>query len=379
MGQGGAARPNSHDRQDFGPLIPLARALADLMARTRPIEPRSLPIGETAGRVLAAPVQAPAAVPPQSIALRDGWAVAGENVVGASSYSPVVVAHPAWVEAGQLMPAGTDAVLPPDGVSPHGAFAEVVADAAPGEGIRRVGEDAPSGAILRPAGERMRASDIAVALGAGVGQALVRVSRLRILSLPRPGLSDAAGELVTRFAEAAGAAVERVELPSRDAGVIAAALKDDGADVIVILGDAGREDEAAEALAAYGSLIAHGVALRPGETSGCGLVGSMPVVLVPGRLEAALAATLMLVLPCLDHLMDAAPRQPMLAGPLTRKVASGVGVTEMVLVRRTAQGLEPLAVGDLTLAAIGETEAWFAIPADSEGFAAGATVPAFLL
>jgi molybdopterin biosynthesis enzyme len=108
------------------------------------------------------------------------------------------------------------------------------------------------------------------------------------------------------------------------------------------------------------------------------VVGATPAILVPGFIDAVLAAMLML-LPCLDHLMGAAPRLPCLAGPLTRKVSSAIGMSEIVLLRRVGEGLEPLAAGDLTLAAIAGADAWLAVPPDSEGYAAGETVGAFLL
>jgi molybdopterin biosynthesis enzyme len=186
--------------------------------------------------------------------------------------------------------------------------------------------------------------------------------------------------LVGTLAAAAGARIERILLPSRDAATIAAAQGHD-ADLVVTVGGTGfgREDHAGEALAASGSLIAHGIALRPGETAGCGMGGETPVLLVPGRLDAAFAATHALVLPCIDRLSGARPHEPPLSGPLTRKIASAVGMTEIVLLRRAGSALEPVAVGDLTLAAIGAAEAWLAVPPDSEGYAAGATVAAFLL
>jgi molybdopterin biosynthesis enzyme len=341
-----------------------------------------MPLQQAEGRVLAEPIRSPAPVPAQATALRDGWAVAASDVVGATSYAPVpLAAPPTWVETGEPMPAGTDAVLPPDAVIDSRGHAEIVADAAPGENVRRAGADAARGVILRAAGERVRPSDIAVACAAGVNQVLVREARARILSLPGPAALEITADFVARVAEAAGAAVEQVGLQSRDVDTIAGAAMEAASDLVLIVGGTGlgRHDHAAAALAACGSLITHGIALRPGETSGCGVLGTTPAILVPGRIEAALAATLMLVLPCLDHLMGATPRQPSLSGPLTRKVSSAVGLTEIVLLRGTGAGLEPLAAGDLTLAAIGTADGWLAVPPESEGFAAGETIRAFLL
>jgi len=375
-------RPAQPNGQAPGPLISIEQALVELLAHTRPLDPHEIPMETAENRVLAEPLRSPAAVPPHAIALRDGWAVSAGDVVGASSYAPISVAgRLAWIETGQILPLGTDTVLPPDAVAQQGGFAQILMDAAPGEGVRRPGEDCASGAILREAGERVGAIDRTAALAIGVTRVRVREARVRVVSLPRSAAPDATGELVACFVHKAGASVERLDLPSRDAGAVEGALIESDADLTIVVGGTGRghDDHAAEALAARGSLIAHGIALRPGETSGCGIVGSTPVILLPGRLEAALAATLMLVLPCLDHLMGAAPRRALLSGPLTRKVASGVGITDVVLLRSTGEALEPLAVGDLTLAAVVGADAWLAVPALKEGFAAGETVAALLL
>jgi molybdopterin biosynthesis enzyme len=363
-------------------LIPLERALADLRAAIRPVAPQMMPPHQARGCVLAAPIQVAGPVPPEAIALRDGWAVAASDVVGASSYSPIFpAAPPPWIETGQVLPMGTDSVLPPDGFSARNGLPEIIAAIAPGEGVRYAGGDVAAGAVLREAGERVRPADVALALAAGIDRISVRQARVQILSLPGPAILDATGELVANLVEAAGGVPERVHLPSRDGASIGAAVRRQDGNLMVVIGGTGfgREDHAAEALAGAGSVMAHGIALRPGETAGCGVVGTTPIMLVPGRLEAALATMLALGLPCLDHLMGAAPGRPLQSGRLTRKISSQVGVTEIVLLRRHGQGIEPLAVGDLTLAAIAAAEAWLAVPAESEGFARGDTVAAFLL
>jgi len=363
-------------------LMPLERALAELRAATRPVAPQLVPPREGIGHVLAAPLQVTAPLPAKTVALREGWAVAANDVVGASSYSPIFpAAAPPWIETGQVLPMGTDSVLPPDGFSARNGLPEIVAAIAPGEGVRHAGGDAAAGAALREAGERVRPADVALALAACIDRISVRQARVQILSLPGPAVLDATRELVANLVEASGGIPERVHLRSREAASIAAAARKQDGNLMVVIGGTGfgGEDHAAEALADAGSVMAHGIALRPGETAGCGVVGTTPVILVPGRLEAALATMLALGLPCLDHLMGAAPRRPLLSGRLTRKISSQVGMTEIVLLRRQGQDVEPLAVGDLTLAAVAAAEAWLIVPADSEGFARGDTVAAFLL
>jgi molybdopterin molybdotransferase len=360
-----------------GPLVAVETALAGLLEDIAAVAPSDMAVPEAVGRVLAEPIRAAGPIPTHATALRDGWAVTAADVVGASSYTPsLVLQPPPWVDAGDPMPPRTDAVLPPDAVSAGGGRHEIVATAAPGEGVRRAGEDAATGAVLRAPGERLRPRDAAVAIAAGVPRCSIRTARVRILALPG---TEAAADLVARLVTGAGAAAETITASRRDAAEVAAAAARPGADMVVMIGTSspGRPEGYAAALAEAGTVIAHGLALKPGETSGCGRIGRVPAILLPARLDGALAATLSLGLPCLDRLMRATPRRPSRTGRLSRKVSSSLGLLEIVLVRAVEAGLEPIAVGDLPLAAIAAADGWLAVPAGSEGFAPGEAVAAF--
>jgi molybdopterin biosynthesis enzyme len=115
----------------------------------------------------------------------------------------------------------------------------------------------------------------------------------------------------------------------------------------------------------------------------CGFVDaerhSAPIVLLPGRLEETLAAWLMLARPCLDRLAGFTGARPAAAQPLARKIASAPGMVDVALVTSEAHRWKPLAAGDISWAAIAEADAWLAIPAESEGFAAGEIVQAEFL
>jgi molybdopterin biosynthesis enzyme len=59
---------------------------------------------------------------------------------------------------------------------------------------------------------------------------------------------------------------------------------------------------------------------------------------------------------------------------LTRKVASAVGLAQVVPVRRDGDGAEPLTAKYLSFAALARANGWFLIPAESEGYQAGSNV-----
>jgi molybdopterin biosynthesis enzyme len=94
------------------PLTPVEAALAALLESCRPVEPEETPVAEAIGAVLADPLRAPGPVPRRALALRQGWAVNAADIVGASPYAPMPFAGtPAFVQTGDALPPGTDAVL----------------------------------------------------------------------------------------------------------------------------------------------------------------------------------------------------------------------------------------------------------------------------
>jgi hypothetical protein len=65
--------------------------------------------------------------------------------------------------------------------------------------------------------------------------------------------------------------------------------------------------------------------------------------------------------------------------PLARKISSGPGIADVVLLRQIDDHWMPLAVGDLSLQHLAQADAWLAVPGDSEGYAAGHPCAAYLL
>jgi molybdopterin molybdotransferase len=355
-------------------LTPLAEVLATVDSDVKPVTPRTLDVALAAGRTLAADAVAPAR-PSASLALQDGWALAADDTLGAGGYAPVLLMHtPQRVEAGQPMPVGTDSVAPFDAVKVSKGRAEALVTVNPGDGVLPAGGDSDPGIPLRHAGDRLRITDLAALDCAGRARVTVREPRIRVVPLRGNGIIIAAARLVASDIERRGGAA-RLDDASRDFGGV---LASESADAIVAIGGtgSGRNDASAQTLAREGRLAVHGMALTPGETAALGFVGPRPVLLLPGRLDAALSVWLVVGRRVLDRLAASKMKENEPAETLTlaRKVTSTVGLAELVPVRRNGDTAEPLATKYLPLSALTRSDGWILVPADSEGYSAGSPV-----
>ncbi|WP_407166407.1 molybdopterin-binding protein [Bradyrhizobium sp. ORS 111] len=358
-------------------LTPLDVALAALLRDITPVEPTALPLAD-ALRCVAAEMPPLRAHPSRDVAVHDGWAMRANDLVGASSYAPLpLAAAPVWVEAGQAMPGATDCVVDADAVDISGPLAQVLAEAIPGQGVRRAGGDLADGRTLMEAGRPVRPRDLLLARTAGLERLRVRRPQLRIVNSPG-GMVTA--PFIAEVARSAGADVVCVDATGRDAAAIASALDADGCDLLITIGGSGvgRSDATVTALAARAEVIAYGIALQPGRTTAVARIDATPVIALPGAPDQAFAAWWAVGVPVLDHLSGRRPRE-MLALPLARKIASSVGIAEVVLLARQQDTWMTLAIGELSLEAIARAEAVLIVPGAAEGFAAGTSVDAYML
>lgn len=358
-------------------LTPLDTALATLLDELEPLAPVELPLVEAAG-CIAAGTPLLTAYPSHDVAAADGWALSANDLVGASSYSPLPLTKaPLWVEAGDAMPQGCDCVLDADAVDVSGPLAQVLAEGLPGQGVRRTGRGVADRAPAGTAGCPLHAADLLLARLSGVDRLGVRQPRLRIVNVPG---ATATMHLIADIARAAGLHVSSHEARARDGASIADALDASACDLVVTIGGSGvgHRDAAVAALAQRGDVIAHGLALQPGRTAAVGRLRKVPVVALPGAPDQALAAWLALVIPIIDRLSARHMRRPVTL-PLARKIASGVGIAEIALLAEEHGAWMPLAIGEWPLRAIVDADAWLLVPGSSEGFAAGTPVDAYLM
>ncbi|MSO68492.1 MAG: molybdopterin-binding protein [Pseudolabrys sp.] len=361
--------------QTIARLTPLADVLAIVDLDVKPVMPRAVELTVASGRTLAADALAPSR-PSAALALLDGWALLADLTLGAGGYAPVLLPKPPQrVEVGQPMPPDTDSVAPFDAVKIAGTRAEALAVINPGDGVLPAGGDCDLAIPLRRAGERLSLTDLAAFAAAGIARVTVREPRIRVLPLRGSGIINAAARLVANDIERCGGSA-RLEDAGRDFGAVLGA---ESADAIVVIGGTGqgRNDNSVQMLAREARLAVHGIALTPGETAALGFVGPRPVLMLPGRLDAALSVWLVVgryIQERLATTLHNKVSEVVETLTLARKVTSTIGLAEVVPVRRNGGQAEPLATKYLPLSVLARSDGWILVPADSEGYSAGSAV-----
>jgi molybdopterin biosynthesis enzyme len=207
---------------------------------------------------------------------------------------------------------------------------------------------------------------------AGIKDVTIRLPRIHIVwggEARSPLIETALVTIIRIIGEAGGLVTGRsITLDS--------ALGDPETDAVIAVGGtgSGQRDAAVHTLKRLGQVEVHGIAVSPGETAAFGFAGTRPVLLIPGRLDAALAIWLLIGRHLVAKLAGGSVTDLPATLPLKRKVTSTIGLTELVPVSCAGGVAEPLASGYLSLQSLAHSDGWIVVPAASEGFAAGTPV-----
>jgi molybdopterin molybdotransferase len=365
------------------------RAIAWIDAKIARLASVNTAVGEACGRVAAQDIRAARPIPPADRAALDGFAVRADSSLGASAYNPLEIPMLA-VASGDALPAGMDAVVPLDCVETDGRDRITVNECvAPGDNVERQGATAPAGTVLVRARTPLAVGHAGLLALAGFAQLpVIRQPRVRILIAEpvRPGASeDSNGPMLRAAIARDGGVVEEFAAVERSEAAFRNALVEPGADIVLVVGGTGPgvDDHSAAALAASGELAVHGVALRPGETTGLGRTGDgVPVVLLPGTPASCLWSYELFAGRAIRRLGGRSPELPYRSREMiaARKFVSSIGVTEICPVRcSVGDGVEPLpSFAEIGLMAAVAADGFVIVPETSEGHPRGAPVTVYL-
>jgi molybdopterin molybdotransferase len=301
-----------------------------------PREPETVALTDAAGFALADDVVAPLSLPGFDNSAMDGYAVVADDIAEASADHPVLLPVAEDIPAGRTdtlslkpgtahrimtgapLPAGATAVVPVEMTDAGVETVEIRAAAKPGKHIRRAGEDVTAGVTVLRSGQVVTPAALGLAAALGLTELTV-VPRQRVLVV------STGEELV-----APGQPLRPGQIYESNAVMLAAAVREAGADVVASPMTGDDVDEFRHSLETYAGLadliittggVSAGayevvkdslqgdgiefvkVAMQPGMPQGAGHVNGTPIVTLPGNPVSALVSFEVFVRPALRTAM----------------------------------------------------------------------------
>ena len=376
-----------------------------------PVEYVSL--GGAIGRVLAEDIAATEHVPGFNRSTVDGYAVRARDTFGCTDAIPAILPVQGEVFMGQgaefeLKPEACVAV-PTGGAVPKGADSVVMIEytedygdgtigisksTAPGQNMIFRGDDVFPGKVILCKGRVLSSQDIGALAAIGRVQVPVR-KKLTV------GVISTGDELVSPEAVPGPGQVRDVNSPMLEAmlsvfgvNVINYGIVIDNeallservhravseCDAVLLSGGSsvGVKDAACRIIESMGSLLLHGIAIKPGKPTILGKTGSKPLVGLPGHPVAAYFITKLFVLPLLSKLMGRVQESYTTTARVTESIGANHGRAQYQCCRleRKDGGLfaTPIRGKSGLITTLAGADGYFCIDRDCEGLPKGAEI-----
>jgi len=391
----------------------MGEALDVLFAHLPKLGREEVPLDRALGRVLAADVTSAIDVPHFVKASMDGYAVAASDTFGAKDSGPislhvadVVTPGERGVESvgggrcveistGAAIPRGANAVVMVENTDPADDDVLVRRPVSPGENTIGVGSDISEGNQVLSAGTVLEPRHLGVlaAIGSRSAQVFVKPRVALFSTGPELIAGDSAlteGKIFDINSFTLGAAlisdgcdVNRLGLVADDLVTLIAVLRSALAesDLVILSGGSslGRGDLVAEAFTAMGSLLIHGVAVKPGKPLAVGVAsidqGPERVMIgLPGYPMSALSDYYVFVRPYLKRAMQVTSIDRFVGATLSRKHPSAIGRYEFLPVKLQGRKAVPIGKGSSSITALSEADGFIEIDENVEVLEAGASV-----
>ena len=389
---------------EFKSLTPYGEALK--LASGLSIHGRSeyIPASESSGLYCAEDVTSPHDFPEIDRSAVDGIALRFEDSLSASRSNPVTLTvigqvrigddpefsidrgECAVVFTGSPIPTGANAVVMMEDAFIDGKIASIYKQVKKFQNISRSGEDLRAGDIIVRSGQRIMPWHIPAFIETGVEKVHVFRSELGILSTgtelvegvvknsSAPMLKALASNLGLRSVFYGNVADERGEILSK--------INEMKSDIIIITGGSGpsSQDLVHDIIEENGKIVFHGVRMKPGRTTGLGIINGKPIFMISGLPVAALIAFENIIEPAIRSWFGMGSKvRRTKKGFLTRSIFNNENMRMFVRVRMFEEDgkmmIDPMrTTGSGVINSVISADGYLVIEENSEGYPDGAEV-----
>ncbi len=380
-------------------LLGLEEGMRIIMEAVHPIErTEQVALLEAVGRVLAEEVTAKMDVPPFARAAMDGYAVRAEDTFGAGNFSPklleiIEVIHAGetankevrpgtciQVATGSPMPPGADAVVMVEDTELDGGRVKVYKPVYPHQNASPRGEDITRGNVVLSPGMFLDPSKIGVIAALGLQKvAVYRKPQVAVIpsgnEILVPGDSLTPGKIYDINSYTLSALImENGGLPRifpimEDTldSVVSTIREALSFDLIVLSGGSsvGERDMMVEAVQRMGELKFHGIAVKPGKPTLCGIVEGRLLLGMPGYPTSCLTNGYGILTPALRKMARLRDRSfAALEAPMARRYTSTIGRHQYLPVRLEGGEVVPVFKESGAITSMADAEGYIEIPAN---------------
>ncbi|HWR21106.1 MAG TPA: gephyrin-like molybdotransferase Glp [Verrucomicrobiae bacterium] len=394
-------------------LLGLEEGMRIVMDAAQPIErTEQVALLEAAGRVLSEEICASMDVPPFARAAMDGYAVRAEDTFGAGNFSPKILELIEVIHAGESarrsvrpgsciqvatgapMPEGADAVVMVEDTELDSAKVKVYKPVYPQQHASPMGEDIPQGSLVLQRGVRLDPSKIGVLAALGLQEVGV-YQKPKVAVIPSgneilmPGEVLSPGKIYDINSYTLSALInENGGLPHifpimKDTleSTISTIREALAYDLIVLSGGSsvGERDMMLEAVQRMGELKFHGIAVKPGKPTLCGIVEGHLLLGMPGYPTSCLTNGYGILAPALRKMARLSQRTlASLKAPMSRRYTSTIGRHQYLPVRLDAGEVVPAFKESGAITSMADAEGYIEIPANVDLLEKGEVVAVLL-
>ena len=365
------------------------------------------------GRVLAEDIAAAEYVPDFDRSTVDGYAVRARDTFGCTDAIPAILPLQGEVLMGQgaefSLQKECCVAVPTGGAVPEGADSVVMIEytedygddtigitksVAPGQNMIFRGDDVYPGKVILQKGRVLSSQDIGALAAIGLVQVpVVKKLTVGVISTgdelvppevkPGPGqVRDVNSPMLEAMLTAFGANVINYGIVIDEEALLGEKVTQAVAecDAVLLSGGSsvGVKDAACRIIESMGSLLLHGIAIKPGKPTILGKTGSKPLVGLPGHPVAAYFITKLFVLPLLGRLMDRKQEIYTTTAKLTENISANHGRAQYHCCRLERKDGElyahPIRGKSGLITTLAGADGYFCITRDCEGLPQNAEI-----